>query len=348
MLGTSPEGKGGIATVVRGYRAQDLLDEEKVRYLTTHRDTGPFGKLLAMLTAIPVFWMSVLTGRVGVVHAHVSFGPSFWRKWFLLLPAYWRGVPVLCHIHAGTFKEYFNSGSSLRKTAIRYMFRRAFRVIVLTEAWRKWVLEVEPASKPEIIPNSLDERFGLDLMDAVRVGNDILFLGRIGPGKGTFDLLAAFATVKKQIADARLICGGDGDSAGLMEKARALGVDASVVYAGWVGAEKKETLLRQAAVLALPSYREGLPVVILEAMAFSLPVVSCPVGGIPQVVVEGETGYLVEPGDVHALAETLIRLLGDGELRARMGRRGRQVFDEHFSHRANLPKLRRLYRLAAG
>jgi glycosyltransferase involved in cell wall biosynthesis len=102
-------------------------------------------------------------------------------------------------------------------------------------------------------------------------------------------------------------------------------------------------LIREARVVALPSRTEGLPIVLLEAMAQARPVVATPVGGTPELVVDGETGVLVPPGDVHALAQALREVLDDDERARRLGESGRRRVEEHFSAERMADAVLKLY-----
>ena len=97
------------------------------------------------------------------------------------------------------------------------------------------------------------------------------------------------------------------------------GLSKIVRFEGWVSGDKKVELLNNTDVFILPSYTEGLPISILEAMSYRLPVISTPVGGIPEVVRDGENGFLIKPGDKDALHNAIVRLANDEELREKMG-----------------------------
>ena len=134
----------------------------------------------------------------------------------------------------------------------------------------------------------------------------VLFAGRLSPEKGIADLVAA-------AHDLPLVVAGDGPLRDLVPDAL-----------GFVGHDELERLYDEAAVVVLPSYREGLPLAVLEAMAHGRPVVATRVGGIPDLVEDGATGFLVEPGDVDGLRAALLRLLADPELRRRLGNEARR------------------------
>lgn len=145
----------------------------------------------------------------------------------------------------------------------------------------------------------------------------LLFVGRLSEGKGLLDLLAAAERLEDEIAF-RLLLVGDGPMADELEsqiESRDLGHVVELL--GY--REDVPALMASAEVLALPSYREGTPRVITEALAAGTPVVSTTIAGIPEQVSDGETGFLVEPGDVEALTDRIQTLLVDAETREAMG-----------------------------
>jgi glycosyltransferase involved in cell wall biosynthesis len=155
-------------------------------------------------------------------------------------------------------------------------------------------------------------------------------MGAIGPAKGVFDLVTAWAEVVKAVPGATLRIGGDGELHKLRERVAELGLNDSVELLGWVKGEDRLKVWAEADLYCLPSYAEGLPVSVLEAMASGLAVVSTAVNGTPDAVVEGETGLLIAPGDVGALRDRLVRLLQGHEERERMGAAGRARVEEVF------------------
>jgi glycosyltransferase involved in cell wall biosynthesis len=156
----------------------------------------------------------------------------------------------------------------------------------------------------------------------------ILFVGTFGERKGSHELVEALAALKEDGLDAELTFVGReehrGEEAALRHAARVVGVAAAVTFAGVVPRDALHAFYERADVFCLPSRFEGLPMALLEAMAFAVPVVATPVGGIADVVVEGETGLLVPPGNVAELGAALRTLAGDSTLRTKMGVAGRE------------------------
>jgi glycosyltransferase involved in cell wall biosynthesis len=146
----------------------------------------------------------------------------------------------------------------------------------------------------------------------------IVFLGRLGPRKGVPELLTALASSQLRNRAWRATLAGDGDVDTYLALAAELGLDGRIVFPGWVDTEAVVHLLAEAHMLVLPSHAEGLPMSVLEAFAAGVPVVCTPVGGLPEVVVDGENGLLVSPGDAASLERAILGLLEDEPLRTRL------------------------------
>jgi glycosyltransferase involved in cell wall biosynthesis len=160
----------------------------------------------------------------------------------------------------------------------------------------------------------------------------LLFVGRLRIRKGVEVLLAALDLLRRQGAAPTLAIAGDGEHRAALEAAAARrGLDASAVrFLGRADAARVRALLAAARALVVPSTYEGMPMVVLEAMAAGLPVVASRVSGIPEVVGDGETGWLVPPEDPEALAAALAELLADPEEGRRRGAAGRERVAERF------------------
>jgi glycosyltransferase involved in cell wall biosynthesis len=175
---------------------------------------------------------------------------------------------------------------------------------------------------------------------------EILSVGRAVPVKGQALLVEAVADLKRRGVEARLTIVGDGPALGdLRALAAALAVADSVSFEGAVGQEQILGYYERADVFALPSFAEGIPVVLMEAMATGLPVVSTTIAGIPELVDDGASGFLVTPGRVDELAGALERVLAAGaEERAEMGRVGRERVESEFATVRVAERLLELFR----
>ena len=144
-------------------------------------------------------------------------------------------------------------------------------------------------------------------------------------------LLAALPTLHRRLPAVRLLVAGDGEHReALVARTAALGLSPAVAFLGRADAGRVQALLAGARALVVPSTYEGMPLVVLEAMAAGVPVVASRVSGIPEVVVDGETGWLVPPEDPEALAAALTAVLADPAEAARRGAAGRARVAERF------------------
>lgn len=340
MIGTRMDTMGGIAAVLAVYRDSGFLDRNRVVYVPTHCDGGASAKLKVMLLAMwRVLWL-LLAGKVGLLHVHTSSRASFWRKTLFFAPAFLARVPVILHLHGSEFAVFHDQECGpLRQRLIRAVFNRCAVVLVLSESWRHWVQGMCGNPRVTVLFNPV-------VMPAWHAGkkpNQLLFLGRIGQRKGAFDLIRAVSSIAAAHPHLRLKMGGDGAVDEARRQVQAAHLEDQVELIGWVRGAAKQQLLAESGIFVLPSYHEGLPMAILEAMAAGMAVLSTPVGGIGEAVRDGQEGFLTPPGDPHALAERLGQLLADPSLCANMGAAARQRAQEVFSTDAVLPQLEAVY-----
>jgi glycosyltransferase involved in cell wall biosynthesis len=201
--------------------------------------------------------------------------------------------------------------------------RRARFVAVISDYARSQLMKlVEPAcwEKLEIVHCGVDPAIFAPADRGGRAGAlQLLGVGRLVPDKGQAVLLEAVRLARARGVEVELTLVGDGPDRAALEAA----AGPEVRFAGAVGQDRIRELYARADVFCLPSFAEGVPVVLMEAMATGLPVVSTRIAGIPELVEDGVAGLLVAPGRADVVADALERLAGDPGLRARMGRAGR-------------------------
>lgn len=190
------------------------------------------------------------------------------------------------------------------------------------------------------VPNAVDtnEFSNNNYVDPLNV----VFVGRLEGWKGLSLLLKVAKIVGQERDDVSFIVVGDGSMRNYVEtEASRLG---NVKVLGFVQRSVIRSVLSGASVFVLPSYcMEGLPTVCLEALSSEVPVVASNVGGIPEVVIDGETGYLFPPGNAELFADRLLRLLSDERLRRKMGRKGRSLVQRFYSWPTVMEKIERIY-----
>lgn len=342
MLGTSSAAWGGIATVIDIYRKGGLFERHPIVHLVTHCTGSASTKLLLYLKALFRFVNMVVRKKVSLVHIHVAAGVSFWRKSsFLVLGILFR-VPTILHVHTGHFPEFYESKcNSFAKAFVRWILSNADCVIVVSTVLKEWVLEISPQRNVKTIFNPMVVTSQTQFR--TRSPNKILFLGKLGTGKGTYDLLQAMWHLAQCYPDLKLLLGGDGEVTQSRNMAKSLGIERSVEFLGWVDSGTRTRLLAEATIFVLPSYAEGLPMSILEAMAAGLVVVATTVGGIPEAITDGVEGYLVAPGDIDSLARAIGHLLSNVEEREHMGMAGRTKAENIFESSLTIPLIEAIY-----
>lgn len=326
MIGTSLETMGGTSRYAQIISSSPLFRRWNVQYVATHCDGSRAAKAAQATRGWMRFMGLLLSRRVLVLHVLMSSGASFWRKMLFVLPAFATSTPVLLHIHGGGFSS-FAAANRWRRGLVRFALERASGVIGLSTRWQTDLQAIAPGAKVHVIPNPapLPSR-----MVRPRRSDEILFLGRIGQLKGCYTLLDAVAQLAPRHPELTLVCGGDGDAEELMARAQQLGIGARLRIPGWITGPAKDRLLARATLFALPSHVEGLPMALLEAMAAGMPIVTTPVGGIPDAVRDGIEASLVPPGDVDALAAAIDRLLVDEALRVRLGAAAQSRVEQEF------------------
>lgn len=343
MVGTGLETRGGISAVVRSYIEGGLFDRFDVTYIVTHRDGGGLAKALAALRGYGRFCARLVTADAPLVHIHMSRAASFWRKSVVCVLSLLRGRPYILHIHSGAFGKFYDAEcGAVAKWYVRALFARAAFVVGLSEHWCAELARIAPGARIRRVPNAvpLPPRIATGSPQAPR----ILYAGLIAEKKGAFDLVRAFARVASRFPQAQLVCAGTGDMAGIAALAQELKVETRVTFPGWLTPADLAREFSNAKMFALPSYAEGVPMSLLEAMSWALPVVSTPVGGIPEVVQSDRNGLLVPPGDVEALAAALARLLESPSECSRLGAAARATVGETFSITTAMNELAAIYR----
>jgi len=170
----------------------------------------------------------------------------------------------------------------------------------------------------------------------------LMVVGRLEPQKGHRILLQAMPDIRREFSSVRLVCVGTGSLENdLMRFVGELGIESAVRFVGFQ-ADVAEWF-KLADITVLPSFYEGLPLVAIESLAAAKPVVATAVDGSGEVVVDGETGLTVPPGDPQALSVAICRLLRDVELRKRLGRQGREWVCKHFDEREQIKQTQDLY-----
>ena len=334
MLGAAPETRGSVAAVVEACRDQGLFRRWPIDYLPLYGDGGPARNAALALGALKRFAALLARNARPLVHVHLSARGSLLREGAFVALAAAARCPIVVQLHGGGFER-------MQGAPMRQLLEGAACVIVPCEALRAWVRSCARNANVVCLPVPVPTPApGPEFATRPNV---VLFLGRLEAAKGIYDLLEAVAGIARAVPDLRLVCAGHGERVAVARYAERLGIADAVKFTGWVGPSGKRALLETAAVLALPSYEEGMPVSLLEAMSAGVPAVASAVGGVPEVLVDGVSGFLVARGDKASLGRHLRHLLEDRALGARLGAAARESARLRFAPERAVPKLEELY-----
>lgn len=331
MVGPDVTSKGGISASIN--LLNEYLSDQglSVSIISTIRtETSKLESISFFIRAIFSLMYILIFSRPDLMHVHMASRGSFLRKSILCLICFLFRTPYIIHLHGGGFREFYSELPKAGKSYLRFIFRRAAHVITLSEFWKEWVMSELHIHRASVVPNGVHNISFLpgELNKSRPI---VLFLGLLGQNKGTDILIEAMRMVKSRIPNAALELCGNGDIKRYKEQARDI---PNVEFLGWINADERRAALGRATVYCLPSWKEGLPFSIFEAMSAALPVVSTPVGGIPEVVNDGVTGLLVQPGDVHGLANALCQILLDPLKAKSMGLKGQALQRRKYSTEA--------------
>ncbi|MBR9990939.1 MAG: glycosyltransferase family 4 protein [Gemmatimonadetes bacterium] len=280
------------------------------------------------------FLTLLASGRFDLVYLPISKNAlGFLRDALFIGPAVATGTPFVVHFHGAGFDEFVRSAPLPVRALVRLLLKRAARGIVPGHALEGMVHELIAEPHIVVIPNGVADPFGGTAVERTQgEAMHILFLGNLLPGKGYVELLDAAQALLDEGIDIRVTFAGSMVDSLVHERALATlryGVD-RIRFRGAVDADGRAAVLREADVLALPSEDEAHPLVILEAMAAALPVVSTRHGAIPETVTE-DTGVLIETRDAAALTEALRALALDPGRRERLGAAGRRRYESRYT-----------------
>ncbi len=362
VAGHLPPPAGGVATYYQSLLNSSLPQKVDLAFVQTSSqkralsETGKFSffNLTSAFSDWARFTRAVIKHRPQVTHIATAFGLSFVKHSVCVLIARLLGSRVLLHPHCGFTALYTN-----RSRWWQWYFRRVIRhtdgVITLSTEWDQ-LRSVIPGCKVYFLPNALDLRPYQSIGQARRQVSAkpgevrVLYLGYLGKEKGSFDLLeAAKQTCSRKLPLAFDLYGEDleqGEVEQLKQQINQTGLAGVVNLHPFADAPTKVEAFCNADIFIYPSYHEGMPMAVIEAMACGLPVIASKVGGLPDLVEDGLNGLLVEPAHPGQLADALQTLSLDYGLRYTMQQNSFRRAFEQFDMETLVPRLVRIYEQA--
>lgn len=340
MIGPGRDVMGGISTVVNNYYACGLDKDIDLYYLSTMEDGSKAKKLIVAAKAYAAFGR--LLKKCDIVHVHMAAQASFDRKALFVERAKRTGKKIIIHQHAADFDKYFiEQVDEEKRRKIKKIFGLADRIVVLSEEWAEFF--GKNVCEPDRISVVYNGVVMPDYEKDDYSDHNVLMLGRLGERKGTYDLLKAIPNILEVVPDTIFYLGGDGDIEQCKKIVHEKRLDKHVVFLGWVKNGKKEDLFKHCSTFILPSYHEGMPMAVLEAMSYGLATISTNTGGIPRIIEQNVSGIRINAGDINSIIDVTATLLSDENKRKEIGVNGKKRIEAKFDFNTNIKELLRIY-----
>ncbi len=321
VIATSRYSRGGIAEVLKLYEQSEMWERFHCHWIGTHRDGGGVRKMWYFAKGMAEFLL--LLPFYDIVHIHFSLAGTARRKYPFFRLAKLMDKTTVIHLHCGSqIDDIWNS-------TYQTMFEQCDCGILLSESLKSKIEEhIGKSDKLKVVYNPCPIVLDKGIYDKKK---QILFSGTLYDGKGYKDLIHAFAKVARKFEDWNLILAGNGEVEEARRLALELGISCQVTLLGWVSGEAKYKAFCEASALCLPSYAEGFPMAVLDAWAYGLPVITTPVGGIPDVADDGINMLLFEPGDINQLAMHLEIIMSNAMLRQALSEESEKMAQGRFN-----------------
>ncbi len=338
MIGPSPTALGGISSVINTYEQNNLFTGE-IEYLSSYKSSNLFFMLFYFnIFLIKLLFKLIFNRDIKIIHIQASQNGSFCRKTIVFYLSKLFAKKVILHIHSDSFDSFYSNSNYVIKKIIISVLKGSDLILALSEIWQDKINKIAPNTNIIVLHNPVNIK---ECNHKKSEKCNILFMGRLGKRKGIYDIIKAAKYIKSPNIVINIY--GDGDITKFKNFVTDNNLQDRIKINGWVSGTEKEKVFKDSNVLILPSYNEGLPISILEAMAYGLPVISTPVGGIPEAVINDVNGFLIQAGDFEALAEKIDVLAGNKQLAQTMGQESYRIAKEKFDTNVIISQLSGIY-----
>lgn len=339
LIGPEISAVSGVSTHLRQIMSSKLSRQSKLSHFqigSEGRNQSTLEKLVRILFDPIRLWREILRKNVDLVHINSSLDrKAYWRDTVFLLVTKLAGVESIFQLHGGQAPVDFCSGSKFLSRVMGRVFSLADYFVVLTNQELENYSELITNGMAFQIPNCIDQRLAKELPVRTFTNSTInlAYIGRLVAAKGIYEIADALKAIKDTgTLNFSFSVAGDGpDKDSWLNYLTNCGLENELSYYGSVSGDEKDSFWRNADVLLLPSYAEGLPYSVLEALAFGVPVVASNVGGIPDAVDHGVQGLIVEPKSSASLAEAIAEIAGDSNRLHTMSKACRRKAEQFYS-----------------
>ncbi len=361
VVGPVPPPYGGIASVLEDIVNSDLSKEYVFEIFDRSATFPPgadglIGKNLFRAKRFLRFFKKVRTGKYHFVHIHSS-DPVFLGTTIFMSLSRFAGVKILLHIHGTNWDRFYSQVSLFRKLYTRIGLALPTKTVVLYQLWVDNIKKLCPGGDVRILRNLVhvqnppapDEIEGVrQSLSLTRDNCVVITVGSVGWRKGSFEILKAVPKVVSRDGSIRFILLGGEEKPGEMAQLTAIVENEKlgpwVRLTGELERDRVPSFLGVADIFLLPSFKEGMPVTIIEAMRGRLPIISTRVAGIPDMIEDGVSGLLINPGSPDEIAEAVLRLKQNEVLRGKLAAAAKASFDEKFEFSRGIEEIRNIYR----
>lgn len=364
IVGPFPPTVGGITTFIKGMIESNLAE----RYMLIPFDTSRpvlkgkipsvqdysillfveplylFKCALVTLYHLLLFPVVLLLARPNVVHIHTPSYWPFWENSFYTLVSKMSGKKVILHVHGGAFDEFYSNENLLTKAIVRMIMGLPDRIVALSSYWKSFFVQTVGIKDGITIINngvvsSKYVRTHIGKNNTKNVVNILFIGGTDAERKGIYTLVRAMPIVIREVPNVIFTFIGKSETENVKKLCNNLRLEQHVKILGEVSEDEKVFRLLSSDIFVLPTYAEGLPITLLEAMAAGLPAISTPVGAIPEVIEDGKNGFLIHPGDYEALAEKTVVYAKDTKLREQVGKNNLEKIKKQYDQSIVVEKI---------
>jgi glycosyltransferase involved in cell wall biosynthesis len=316
MVGPDPEGLGGISRVVKTWSQAGFFDDYEVDYVVSASNSCR-NRWMSMVKGLYVYFSRLFRGP-DIVYVHTSVSTSYFRKSLYVIMARLFQRKVVLHIHPTRFLDFFAGLTGMTRQYSGFILGQIHGFVVLTEEMRARIASLSRGKTVYLLRNPVDVSSLANRENVERRETALLYLGWYVRGKGIYELVDAISELKRRVKDVHLSFFGTKEIQQLKIYVTNKGLNDCITVNGWIGDEEKIRQLYSSTLLVLPSHSEGIPNVILEAMATKTPIVATPVGGLKEILRDEENALVADVNDPAGLSEKIERLLRDKDLRDRL------------------------------
>jgi glycosyltransferase involved in cell wall biosynthesis len=308
MMGPLHPPTGGMETVMEQTKSMKMKEYKLVMFNTNKnkiiKSFVLFNIINFIYRCMKLFFLLIMS-NIDIVHIHTASKKSFWQNAIYLKISKMLKKTTILHIHGAEFKEFFRSSN--KTDYITKILDSADALIVLSDSWKDFYSKISDNKNIFVMNNAIEN---IDFKKYKRIYPNenfiVLFLSSICKRKGAYDLLKSIKQIKNP--EIRFVFVGPyEDPKKFFSETKKLGINDRCEFIGEVIGKERFKYFASADVFVLPSYAEGLPVAILEALSFGLPIISTTVGAIPEVI-DKENGILIKPGDIKSLKNAILEI----------------------------------------